>query len=443
MCFRRQARLGSLLLAFSAGWLTLGCQAAPPQAVQVRAAALQGPQQDIADLCGFACPEHGLQDGNAVISGVTAPDAFFAAVTGFAQDSDAVAASLEGELAAIAADFGISGDVGAGLGTLTDMMAAGPLRVHAGLPDCSVDASALLDAQAACDKDLARDQAVMRCAGSCELPPGETSCPSGADLRCTQPSSGRCDGLCSGTCTTAVSKAVCAGDCLGSCDGTCVELAADGSCQGPCDGTCSGQCALPEPDPAACDGSCEGSCAVDNPGGGCSDGLSVQCVVPATGEAVPCDGRCNGEPIPADGRAECMLAAKVGATLELACRPGTASIDVFPAPMPKDAMAQARYIVAVDNLALRLPRVLMLAERGERLFSVGDDLSKAKDDAMLAKSFDSLNQGAIDTRFAVGLQCAADQLPAVAQVVDMSSPRLQAALDAVDALRRALGIERP
>jgi hypothetical protein len=423
-----------------------GCQGAPRQPVAATVQTLQGPQQDVADLCGFICAERGLETGNAAISGVSSPDALFSAVVGFTQASDALAASLEDQLRAIASDFGVSGEAGAGIAKLTMTFAQGPLRVRAGQAHCSLDAASLLDAQARCDDKLERKGAIMRCAGSCELEADSMSaaqCPKGATLRCTQPSAARCDGLCRGTCTTPISGAVCQGECRGSCDGTCLASSADGKCAGACDGKCSGQCSLQELDPIACDGPCDGQCVVDNPAGGCDSALAVACVVPATGESVACAGRCVGEALAADGRPECMLAAKAQSTLELACRPGAVSVAVFPASMPKDAQAQSRYLAAVANLERRLPALLMLAERGERLFSLGDDLRKAADDAMLVQSFTALNTGDLDARFAVGLQCAADQLPAIAQVVDKASPRLQAALDAVDALRRGLGLQPP
>ena len=87
------------------------CQPTEP-AVTGNAFALQGPQAQLAMLCGFECAPRGVDNGNAVISGVTEVDAFFAAVVGYERGADALSTAIKRELKAIGGDFGAKGDLG-------------------------------------------------------------------------------------------------------------------------------------------------------------------------------------------------------------------------------------------------------------------------------------------------------------------------------------------
>lgn len=433
--------------ALGLGLVLLGAFACDAQAlpVAVQAAPLQGPQDDIAKLCGFACAERALPDGNSVISGVSSVDAFFASVTALARASDAQAAGIEAQLAALGADFGVSGDVGTELVGLTKKVGPRLLRVRAGQPDCRVDAAALLDAQARCDDSLQRDQAQMHCAGACALPADQTTCPAAsdqhaADQRCAARSVGPCADLCSGVCTASITNAVCQGDCLGDCDAECSALDANGRCTGPCSGRCNGECRTPLFDAQTCEGRCDGVCVSTNPSGGCKSAQQVECVVPTTGETIVCAGRCSGDPSGADGRPECMVSAKVDAILQLACASAGASVDVIGALAPADPALQARYLNALQNLQRSLPHLLVLAAQGERYLGVADAVAQAATGDDLPKSLQAQNSADVHARHAVGLECAAGQLAGVAGVLDPATQRLTAALNSVDKLRRALGL---
>jgi hypothetical protein len=404
--------------------------------------ALQGPQQQIAELCGFTdCEEHALSDGNAVISGVNQPDTFFASVVAYVRGTQALADAIDREMTAIGADFGVDGDLGSAIAEQTMTMAkGGALRARAGRPQCWVEARSLLDAQARCDAALDRASAQMRCAGACQLARDTTSCPDNAALRCTQPSGGRCDDACRGECSTGSDSAVCEGECFGTCSGTCLAFDADGRCAGACDGTCDGTCRVQLFDPARCDGDCRGECVTDDAHGTCKDALSVQCIAP---EPAACAGSCDGEPIAAAGNPACMIAAQVDQILNLGCRAGGASLTAIPVDAPEDPAALARYLTALEHLEHALPHLLMLAERGERLLLAGDDIKQAVRGRDLPQSFVDLNMGDIHTRFAVGTECASSQLASVEMILDMAGDALIMQVDAVGALRNELGLVMP
>jgi hypothetical protein len=432
---------GRRLLVVLALCGTTACRPAEPSAIGA-AQALQGPQDDVAALCGFDCEPHGLADGNAVISGVNPPDAFFATVVAYARGTQALANAIDREMTAVAADFGVSGDVGSAITEQTMALAkGGTLRASAGRPQCFVEARSLLDAEARCDAGLDRTSATMRCAGTCEVARDAASCPDKAVLHCVQPVRGRCDDACRGECASDSADKACAGDCFGACSGTCLTVDADGDCAGPCDGTCDGTCSVQLMDPSRCDGDCSGECVVEDPRGGCGDdAIAALCVAP---DIAACAGSCDGEPIAAAANPACMISAQVDALLNLGCRGGGASLTAIPIDAPEDPAALARYLTALDNLEHRLPHLLVLAEQGERLLLAGDDIKQAVRGAELPQSIAALNMGDIHTRFAVGTECASSQLAGVEMIVDTAGDTLAAQVDAVGALRNELGLVTP
>ena len=239
-------------------------------------------------------------------------------------------------------------------------------------------------------------------------------------------------------------KAACAGTCLGTCSGVCTALDKDGRCAGACDGTCDGRCVLPLFDAGRCDGDCLGECVLDNPRGGCKEASSAQCVVPgATGTPATCAGSCDGEVTAAEGNPACRVVAEVDAILNLNCRAGGASITAIPADAPEQPEEQARYFTALRELEHKLPHLFVLQEQAERLLLAGEDLKIAVRSRELRDSLEELNAGDINTRFAVGLGCAADQLMSVEMVLDIAGDGLAAQIDAVGTLRSGLGVVTP
>lgn len=415
------------------GFVAAACESDPPtMSSGTSRPALVGPQADVAQLCGFACPERGLEDGNAVISGVGPADALFATVLGFANEADAIAVAIENQLDAIDAAFG--GDPTA----LAAMHVQGPLRVRVGQPSCSVDSDLLLGAQARCDRKLKRDSARMSCFGRCELRSSDAECADG-ELSCTRPSAGACAGACRGACVRPSSAQACDGVCRGSCSEGCSVFDASGACRGRCTGKCDGTCEQTLFDAADCDGDCLGEC-VDDAASSCGDGMLAECVTPSGGESVVCDGRCNGAVQAADGVFECMAVAAFEAVANAVCRPSGARIDAVPLPAADadEAAARAQFFTALSGLERRLPGLLALAARGERLLDASVGLSDASVDDKLLDSLKAQNAGSIHTRSAVGLECAQAELGNVPTVIAAHVERLDAALAAVAVLRDSL-----
>ncbi len=418
----------TLALALS---VVLGCESDTPR-VRATESALQGPQGAIKQLCGFVACTRGLDMRNPIVSGVGSADAFFTAALDYEYESMALAATIETALAAINADF--DGDIQA----LAQMHAKGPLRARAGRPRCSVDSSVLLDAEARCDPSLERSRATMHCSGSCTLRSTAAHC-DGGDLRCDRVSAGRCSALCRGVCTRP-SSATCLGTCDGTCSAGCNAFDANGRCHGQCQGTCKGSCEVAYFDPEDCSGECQGEC-ITEAAASCSDGIGAACVTPGSGASVACDGSCDGTPVAADGLPECMVSATVQAVLRSSCQPAGAWIDAVPAAAPADPVAQARFFTALGNLQRSLPYLLALSARGEHVLAAGMALSGAAQGTKLADSFTAENQGELNTRFAVGLECATAQLTNVASTVSAGSERLSVALNSIAELRANLLVE--
>jgi hypothetical protein len=396
-------------------------------------------------LCKFDCPERGVAEGNAAISGVPAADTLFRAAVDYTTAADAASAAIEAELAQLRVDFGLSPKDALGAKIRSqgaDALGKSP-AVVAHRAACWIDSLGLLDIQAQCSGEPATAEAVP-CRGPCRVPAG-TDCSVSADSQCTQNmAGGECSKDCTGTCTDAPDPSGgCDGTCLGACDGACDAFAkdADGDvlCAGRCAGRCTGQCARPI-DHATCRGTCDGTCTSVNPKDGCDDAVEQRCQG-KSGRPFDGPGACGGtvELSPA-GDAECRAAAQAQASYLAHCDAPRVSVVRAPAPSAQGDREQ-RYLRALRGFEQRLPELLAAVARGELVKAAGQKLATlATTD--VKESLEAQSKAAdlpIQTR--AGLTCAMAEAPKVGAALEPATRRLDAALADADELLGAFDID--
>lgn len=144
-------------------------------------------------------------------------------------------------------------------------------------PQCTVDAQAQLDCEAACAVDGECDPGTIearcepghlsvQCEGSCEV---DAYCEAYGDVAvdCYGHCEGECDGVCEGS-TNAAGQCdgICDGDCYGSCQVQAeggIECTGEARCRGGCDGEFTAPECHAELEPPRCDidAECEAGCA--------------------------------------------------------------------------------------------------------------------------------------------------------------------------------------
>jgi hypothetical protein len=436
-------------LALAGG--ALGCQQQPsvtpiaepqqtPQVEQVGVVAQAG----LAEDCGLVCDAKGIVEGNANISGVASVDAFFASVLNFQAKADGLSASINAELEGIKADFGIEGELQAGLEAEISANLEGGLTIEAEPAKCQVDAQASLEAQANCDVDVDPGSATIACKGSCEVEASaDVQCDASAMLECTFTApSAMCEGSCQGSCEVELTaQAACEGTCTGQCSGECSAYAKNAmgqaECSGTCNGMCMGSCKAELAAGASCSGKCEGECTVQEPEGGCEGAVRASCKAEANA-MVMCSGSCEGEIEPPSAKAECQASAKAEAKLNVECTPPRVAIS-YELRAGVDAAAQARFVAAVKNLQVRLPALLAALKKAEGVAQAGVDLT-AEAGGTLTGAIEAQVSGNANLQATVGLGCALTELPKVAEAITDSSGRLAASITASAELTGALDL---
>jgi len=401
---------------------------------------------DLAEQCGLDinCEAGGIAEGNASISGVASVDAFFGAVINFQNTALSVAGGIDAELEAIRADFGIEAgtELSAGIMAQASAHLEGGLTIEVEEPRCEVDASATLDAQAKCEAMVDPGSVMVACEGGCEVEASaEVSCDAEADLNCTlKAPSVACSGECKGSCTLEGSAAAdCSGTCKGGCNGNCSLMNASGECEGKCEGTCTGSCEMELEVAASCEGSCSGECTVQNPEGGCEGGIRAECKAKAGG-MVMCDGRCDGEVTPPSASAECDASVKAEASLNVECKPPSIRIDYELAVGGNvDVEAQAKFVAALENLKVRLPKLKAALAKADLVAKAGAGLAASADGAVKGAINTSL-EGDVSLQAKFGLGCALMELGAVEGAISTASGRLSASVDASVELTSGLGL---
>ena len=406
---------------------------------------------EAAEQCGLTCPDQGVAEGNAGISGFVAIDSFFRSVVNFKTVANGVAADINAELDGIQASFGITdaeltakGSIGAALkakieGQVSLKIDAQPAKCEV---DASISASASVDCQVAAGCEIDPGMASVSCMGECTVEASaEGKCSGDATLKCTASGpSVACTGSCTGSCSVVLAAAAsCEGTCDGECNGECAgNTATGGRCNGQCMAMCKGTCEVSGSAAASCTGTCNGSCEVTAPQGGCQAGAKVECEFMAKAEA-SCTGRCDGEFTPpsanCDASASCQASAKAEAKFEARCTPPSVDIQ---ANFTGGAEAEARFTNAIGDLKVRLPRLLAALKRASFVIDAGTQLG-TDGAAAIQGTLGAFGKGDVGVVAAYRIAtCVPDELTASSDAIKKSGAKLSAQITAAAGLTGTL-----
>jgi hypothetical protein len=405
-----------------------------------------------AEACNLGCPDAGIADGNASISGIASIDAFFGAVVAVGDASASVATSMRAEMEALAISLEIEGAAGLD----TDALAAaiqgeieaqieahveGSLIVDFQPPKCEASVEVAATAAASCDASVDPGE-LPRCEGSCQIDASaQADCQASGTLHCEGKAPGlSCDGTCTGTCELEAGAHVdCGGTCRGECDGTCELFDGEGDCAGSCEGTCNGTCELELTAGGSCEGSCTGSCEYEAPEAGCEGGATAKCEASAEAN-IECRGGCEGEVKPPEVSAECEAAVEARADASVECSPPTLDLR-FDLRADLDATARAEFLAWLEVFRLRYSAMLAASAQAELVLDAivdGDTgLLAAASGAVLDVAEDISVSGDLQASFGAG--CALLELPAVPEALGNARLDLQASAQAMVTISAALG----
>lgn len=425
-----------------------GCNVEVPNTIADKAADanLGSAAASLAKQCGIDVEcKGGIVEGNASISGVASVDAFFTSVLSYQAKADHVSADIEARLSAIRADFGIAADadLNAELTARIQQNLEGGVTVRSEPARCAVDSQAVVEAQAQCDTSIDPGKVSVMCDGSCDV---ETSaavdCGTEAELHCTiNPPMGSCTGSCTGSCSAKLETAAkCDGVCRGSCAGDCSAYAdAEATiCAGECAGMCQGNCEIAMMTEASCSGACTGECTITAANGKCESAVRAHCDTKASG-MVSCRGRCEGQVVPPKAKAECEAHARAEAKLNVECTPPRLVLD-YKLKADAEAVAQARFVAALENLRVRLPGLLASLGQANSVAAAGVDL--VADARVALKGGIKAAGNAVakaDLRMVFGLTCAAREADHVADAIKGSSDRLAKSVRGCTDVKDAIG----
>jgi hypothetical protein len=384
------------------------------------------------EICDLGCPEDGIAQGNASISGLASIDAFFGAVISVRDAAANANASMRAELEGMAASLEIEGAAELSMDELSarissELQAKFEVYVDGGLtvrfqePRCQANMEVVAAAAAECDVEAAPGSVEVECAGSCEIGlEAQAQCSAEGNLSCTgqAPQFDCSGGTCSGNCEADVAFE-CEGSCSGTCQGTCTACAGgecetdqDGfvtNCAGSCEGECDGSCELEAG--GHCDFRCEGSCEYTPPEGvECEAGATATCDVSASAE-VECEGKCEGEVSPPEVSAECKASVEAKASAEIECTPPSLSIEFqFSANLSADERAEFR--VWLEGFKARFAGMLAVNAKLEFIGEAMVDLTAAAGGSVRAV-IEEMDADELSIQAVVGIGCAATQLEQV------------------------------
>ena len=398
---------------------------------------------ELLQQCGLVCPDKGIVDGNASISGIPNIDAFFGSVVSFNAKASLIAGNINAEIAKINLSLGLdanapAGDIQAAIVAKFHLDANAGLKIAYTPAQCSVSAKATIEATAKCDATVDPGKAEVQCSGSCEADASVSAkCDASATVKCvgTAPMFA-CTGECKGSCEFKAAAA-CSGTCKGTCDGNCSAKDAMGNCEGSCDGKCGGTCEMSAA--AKCDGSCKGECTYTPPMGQCEAGASVHCEAMAKG-SVMCNGKCDGEVTPPKASAECEASAKADASVNVECTPPALDLAYqFDAKLTAAAQAKAQadfeaFLVGFKGsfsvIVAQLKQSGVVLQAGADIGSKGVDAVTTAVNGIDAKG---------NLKVTVGLGCALAELPEVAKAMKKSTTDLTASAKAAGDLTASFG----
>ncbi|WAS90307.1 hypothetical protein [Nannocystis punicea] len=387
-------------------------------------------------LCDLGCPDEGLADGNASISGIASVDAFFAAVVGFDKAALEVKAGVDAELRAIAVSLELdasasAADIRAALSAKLEGALEGGLKVKYAPPRCTVDAKVAIDASAKCDAEVDPGMVSVECKGTCTVDASASaSCDASAKVMCkgTAPNL-QCSGSCTGTCELT-NDFTCNGTCNGECSAGCSVIGPDGKCAGECTGDCMGTCELKAG--AECTGNCQGSCEYEAPDGQCEAGAEVRCQAAADASA-QCDGSCDGEVVPPKAKAECEASVEAEAKMQAQCTPPSLEI-LWQWKGDFEDEDKAKFKAWVEGFRLRYAGLLAAGARAELVLGAGARLGDAAVNLLASLP----GEVGVDLRASLGLPCALAELESVGTLIQSGSGALSGSVSAVGEISAAL-----
>lgn len=414
--------------------------------------------EEAAKQCGLTCPDQGIVEGNASISGFIAIDTFFQSVVNFKTVANGVAADIQAELDGIRTSFGISnqeldaadGKLGAAIRTKLQGWGSAKLVVDAQPAKCEVDASltaqATVDCQAKANCEVEGGKVAVDCQGTCTVEASaEGKCEAGAEVSCVASGpSVTCEGECSGTCTASASAtANCEGTCKGQCTGGCEGTLTGGVCNGKCTGTCSANCELTGMAALECNGTCNGSCSYKPANAMCQANAKVECELMAEAKA-ECTGRCDGEfeppKVDCEASASCEASAKAEAKFQAKCTPP--SVDIrLETSLAAGAAGRAQLDYAVADLKVRLPRLLAALKKADVVVDAGTELG-ASGKGAISSTVSAIGKGDVDVVAAYRIgACVPDELQASATAITESGEGLAAQVTAAAEVSGAIGMD--
>lgn len=411
---------------------------------------------DLAEQCGLVCPDTGIADGNAAISGVVSIDSFFSAVITVRDASANVAGSMRAELEGIAASLEIEGYADMDLDALTAAVAGGlqakfdtylegGLTINFTPAKCEANIDIAVQAAAECDVEADPGSIEAKCEGKCEVTAEVAAeCEAMGTLECTGTAPNfECEGSCQGSCQLEAA-ASCSGSCSGECDAACsscvggncdvqgnVTMNCNGSCMGMCTGTCELEAA------GECSGRCEGECTYTPPMGGCEAGATAKCDVSAMADA-ECSGKCEGSVEPPMVSAECQASVDAKAKAEVVCTPP--SLDVqFAFAGGLDADAQAEFKIWLEGFKTRFAAMAAIRGKLDSVQLAAEGLISASADIIPGVIDDIKAEGGLDLKVTVGLGCAIAEAGEVGGVLNASVGDLTASFNAFAMVSGSVG----
>ncbi len=337
--------------------------------------------------CDISCPDEGVLDGNAAISGIAEVDAFFGAVVDVSAAADGISSSLQAELDAIALSVDLqpgasAAEIRTAIETkLGEAVVDGALKISYQAPRCEASVEVAVAAAAECDAEVDPGSATVECSGSCEVEGGVmASCDANAELSCTGTAPQfKCDGSCEGSCELTVAAA-CEGTCRGTCMGECNVVDSQGNCAGECVGDCQGTCEMSAG--GNCSGSCTGSCTYKPGAAGCEADASAKCEASADA-SVQCEGRCQGEVNPPSVKAECEASVEAKANASIECTPPSLEVTFqWTAAYEADPMLQAEFKAWLQGFKGHVGVMLAAKAKADILIESLENLGSAGRDAL-------------------------------------------------------------
>lgn len=395
---------------------------------------------DLAEECGLTCPQQGILQGNAQISGIASIDAFFGAVIDVQSAAANVEANVRTSLDAIAISVGLPAgsapaDVRAALEARFQATISGGISVRYQPAECSASVEVTAKAAAECDVDVDPGSVEVRCEGSCEADvSAEVMCEASATLVCEfTPPDLQCEGSCEGSCYVE-GGATCEGTCRGECDGECTVLDNSGQCAGQCMGTCEGTCELSVA--AMCEGSCEGTCTATPPSGMCEAGATAKCQGSAEA-SVACEGKCEGKATPPNVKAECDATVEAKASASIECTPPSVQIDYqFAAGL--DAEGQAQFKAWLTGFRKNLGIMIAANAKAGYVLEAGNNMIAAAGNVVASAASEIEASG--DLKASIGAGCALDQLGSVGTALRGATDSLTFSVDAFTQVGGAVGL---